>query len=707
MKLVLDVENTVSKRDGVMYLDPFEKDNSLVMVGVLPDAMYKHEEGPMQDTKCQPMIFTFDHSDHPDNANTYHWDADAVTKSVTPHVYLQRLLDQTTVLIGHNISHDLIWLWESGFTYNGPVWDTMVAEYIMLRGQKAPLSLDACAKRHELATQKGDTLKNYLKQGWSVRDIPWDELTMYLEADLYATQQLMQVQRMRLYTTDMSSLESTLVLSNEMTLALTKMYQRGFKVDLDALNSVREQFVAERSGIVDYLEYALKDLMGDVPINLASPEQLSSVIYSRKPKDKKQWSDFGLTRMSEKEFRDIVNTHTEPVYKSYLRKCADCYGSGLIRKRKKNGEQYKKENKCSGCTGNGYTVVRGSDIAGLRISPPYSRFHASHGFTTNKSALEYLGRLALQYDKEKAADFLGKVQRLSALDTYINSFVDGIKKHVKDDGFLHVRLNQHMTSTGRLSGKEPNMQNMPRGGTFPVKKVFVSRWEGGKILEADFAQLEFRAAAFLSQDDIAMQEVRDGFDVHAYTASVITEAGQKTSRQDAKAHTFAPLYGATGYGRTKAEAEYYTHFVAKYKGIADWHQTLARDALTKGVVTTPSGRVFTFPNVQRKVNGTVTYFTQIKNYPVQSFATADIVPLAFLEIDRMLRQLKSCIVNTVHDSIVIDVHPNEEASVTQIIDVVNRTLKDVINLRWGIDFNVPLVLEPKIGFNWLELTEAA
>ena len=74
------------------------------------------------------------------------------------------------------------------------------------------------------------------------------------------------------------------------------------------------------------------------------------------------------------------------------------------------------------------------------------------------------------------------------------------------------------------------MQNMPRGGTFPVKKVFVSRWEGGKILEADFAQLEFRTAAFLSQDDTAMQEVRDGFDVHAYTASVITDAGQKTSR---------------------------------------------------------------------------------------------------------------------------------------------------------------------------------
>jgi DNA polymerase I-like protein with 3'-5' exonuclease and polymerase domains len=100
---------------------------------------------------------------------------------------------------------------------------------------------------------------------------------------------------------------------------------------------------------------------------------------------------------------------------------------------------------------------------------------------------------------------------------------------------------------------------MPRGGTFPVKRVFVSRWDGGYILEADFAQLEFRAAAFLSQDPVAMEEINTGFDVHSYTAKVITDAGQHTSRQEAKEHTFAPLFGATGYGRSKAEAAYYTH----------------------------------------------------------------------------------------------------------------------------------------------------
>jgi DNA polymerase-1 len=306
---------------------------------------------------------------------------------------------------------------------------------------------------------------------------------------------------------------------------------------------------------------------------------------------------------------------------------------------------------------------------------------------------------------DEAVSFLSKIRRLSAVDTYLNSFVDGIRTFTKPDGKLHVRLTQHMTSTGRFSGRDPNMQNMPRGGTFPVKKVFVSRWEGGKIMEADFAQLEFRVAAFLSQDKTAMEEVTDGFDVHAYTAKVITEAGQTTSRQEAKAHTFAPLYGATGYGRTPAEAAYYEHFTEKYRGIAKWHRNLATEVLTFKKITTPSGREFSFPDVKRRKNGTVTNFTAIKNYPVQSFATADIVPAVLLEINKRMSHLQSLVVNSVHDSIVIDIHPDEEAEVMGVIGSVNGDLKEIIDNKFKINFNVPLLLEAKIGVNWLDQKE--
>ena len=226
-------------------------------------------------------------------------------------------------------------------------------------------------------------------------------------------------------------------------------------------------------------------------------------------------------------------------------------------------------------------------------------------------------------------------------------------------------------------------------------------------MEADFAQLEFRAAAYLSQDGVAIEEVSSGFDVHAYTAKVISDAGKPTSRQDAKAHTFAPLYGATGYGRTKAEAAYYEHFTEKYKGVSDWHSRLAKEALTTYKIVAPSGREYSFPDVERRARGRVSHFTQIKNYPVQGFATGDIVPLCLLHIEELLQGKKSCIVNTVHDSIVIDVHPEEEDKVIKVIEETNNILTELINTRWNINFNVPLLLESKIGPNWLDTKDVA
>ena len=214
--------------------------------------------------------------------------------------------------------------------------------------------------------------------------------------------------------------------------------------------------------------------------------------------------------------------------------------------------------------------------------------------------------------------------------------MEGIDTFTKGDGFLHVGLTQHITATGRFSGRNPNMQNMPRGGTFPVKRVFISRWEGGHDFEADFAQLEFRAAAFLAQDETAMHEIDTGFDVHSYTAKVITDAGQKTSRQEGKAHTFAPLFGATGYGRSKAEEAYYIHFIEKYKGIAAWHKNLADEAVRFNKITNVSGRQYAFPDVERNQRGGVTHFTMIKNYPVQGFATGDVVPVVLIELEERL-----------------------------------------------------------------------
>jgi DNA polymerase I-like protein with 3'-5' exonuclease and polymerase domains len=680
MKLTIDVENTTIQRDGKLHLDPFEPENSLTMVGMLND-------------RGVERIVTFDHSDV---------DADDFG-----HTVVQEWLDQATIIIAHNAAYDLMWLWESGFKYDGPVFDTMLAEYVLQRGIKEPLSLEACAERYELDTKKQDTLKEYFKKGYSTRDIPHDELSEYLSADLHATQQLADKLMYRLNTVPDARLMDTVTLTNQVAVCLARIYQRGFKVDLSVLDDVREEFEAEKLQLEEDLQSHVRKVMGDTPINLNSPEQLSWVIYGRKVIDKNDWSELIDPYMPETEFNQLILTRTQRMYRTVAEQCTDCGGSGYIRKTKKNGEPFAKPSRCQTCNTEGFLFKPTDTLAGFKFKPPSPKWASANGFTTSKVNLEILEGAARSKGMPDAADFLHKVRRLSAVDTYLSSFVEGIKTHTKQDGFLHVRLLQHRTATGRLSGADPNMQNMPRGGTFPVKKVFVSRFKGGKVMEADFAQLEFRAAAYLSQDEVAIEEVSTGFDVHAYTAKVISDAGQPTSRQDAKAHTFAPLYGATGFGRTKAEAEYYTHFTEKYRGVAEWHSRLAREAIETQKITTPSGREFAFPDVVRKASGRVSHFTQIKNYPVQSFATADIVPIALLHIDELLKDKKSCIVNTVHDSIVIDVHPEEEEQVINAIDETNNVLPQLIAARWGVNFNVPLLLEAKIGPNWLDTKDVA
>ena len=677
MKLTLDVENTVTRRDGKLHLDPFEKENSLVMVGVLTD-------------QGQCLTLPFDHADSPNQDDYFE--------------RVQMLLDEATVLIAHNAAHDLAWLWESGFKYDGPIFDTMLAEYIIQRGQKQPLSLEACAERYELEVQKQDTLKKYMADGVSIRDIPYNELCEYLAADLHATQQLADKLNLYLNTQEGSGLMDTVLLTNRVCKTLTRIYCNGFSVDREALEDVTQQFTAEKEQIESELQRDVKELMGDTPINLNSPEQLSQVIFSRKLKDKKTWPDHFDQFMPLGLFRQTVNAHTNVVFKTKVRQCKDCSGAGRKRVRKKDGTLGKAVRICQTCGGEGVLYDDTRDIAGLKFNAPNPNWVSANGFGCSKGNLEHLEGVARAKEMKRAEAFLAKVRRLSALDSYLSSFCGGISTFTKDDDILHVRLVQHMTATGRLASREPNLQNMPRGGTFPVKRVFKSRWEGGQIMEADFAQLEFRVAAYLSQDGVAIEEVATGFDVHSYTAQVITNAGQLTDRQTAKAHTFAPLYGATGFGRTPAEAEYYSHFNEKYEGIAAWHSRLATEALTTKKIRTPSGREFSFPEVVRRKGGGVSYFTQIKNYPVQSFATADIVPLVLVTMEDRMREknLKSLIVNTVHDSIVIDIHPDEFQQVMHVLKEVSGDMKTRIDQQWGIDMNVPMLLEAKAGPNWLD-----
>jgi len=480
------------------------------------------------------------------------------------------------------------------------------------------------------------------------------------------------------------------------------MYQRGFKVDRNALEQVREEFEQEKVELETRINAKVRDLMGDTPINMSSPEQKSQVIYSKKPNNKKEWAELFEHVNTVDEYRSTVKANSTHVMKTKAYTCPTCNGAGHTYKVKKDGTKYARPNKCKDCDARGYKLEETNQVAGLNFFPPNKDWVSDSGFSTSKGNLDILIATARSKGMLEAEAFLADLRRLNAITSYLNNFVGGISLFTKPDDLLHVDLSQTTAATGRFSGRNPNMQNMPRGNTFPIKKVFVSRFDGGYVMEADFAQLEFRTAAFLAQDETAMQEIATGFDVHSYTAQVITDAGQPTTRQEAKEHTFAPLFGATGYGRPKAVAAYYEHFTEKYKGVAKWHKKLAKEAVNLLKITNVSGRQYAFPDCKRRENGSVTHMTNIKNYPVQGFATGDVVPVVLMEIEERLKGLQSCLVNTVHDSAVIDIHPDEKEYVIAMINTLNDDLNRIIEEAYGVEMNVPLLLEAKIGPNWLD-----
>ena len=503
----------------------------------------------------------------------------------------------------------------------------------------------------------------------------------------------------------------TLRLSLEMTETLTEIERNGLKVNLTTLKEIETEFQAELEELETRLNDMAREAMGDTPINLASPDDRSILLYSRRVVDKKEWSRvFNLghemrgatmkpkqrVRMKKTVFASTVRRMTEVVRKTVGSRCAACVGFGRVRPVNKNGEPSKALRICKACNGAGVVYMPTREVAGFKVVPrdPYDT--AAAGFKTDKTTLE---DRAIELSGD-AKEFATAYIRYNALRTYLNTFVEGMKNNVDENGIIHPEFMQCVTATGRLSSRNPNFQNMPRGSTFIIRRAVESRFEGGSILEGDYAQLEFRVAGFLADDEGIKHDVEIGTDVHNYTASVIG-----CSRQDAKAHTFKPLYG--GVSGTEGQKRYYSAFKEKYNGVTKWHEELQKHAVMKKHIRLPSGRQYAFPQARWTDWGTATDRTAICNYPVQGFATADLLPMSLILLDRKVRELgmKSVICNTVHDSIVMDVYPSEEK---QCIDVMAECMLAIpmeSKERYGIEYNMPVGIELKIGKNWLDLEE--
>lgn len=291
------------------------------------------------------------------------------------------------------------------------------------------------------------------------------------------------------------------------------------------------------------------------------------------------------------------------------------------------------------------------------------------------------------------------------LSTYIEPFATWISP---TDGRVHTTFNQALTSTGRLSSSNPNLQNIPIRSDEgrEIRKAFVPEGKGMVMMSADYSQIELRIMAHLSGDEHLTLAFRAGQDVHAATASKIfgvrMEEVTPEQRRIAKTANFGIMYGISAFGLSqrlhcpRAEAKkIIDDYFASFPSIRGYIDHTLAEARRNGYVETLFGRRRYIADLNSR-NVTVRSLAERNavNAPIQGTA-ADIIKKAMITVDSRLREngLRSRMVLQIHDELLLEVPEDEIACVRELL---TDSMETVIRL------SIPLTVECKYGNNWLE-----
>lgn len=286
----------------------------------------------------------------------------------------------------------------------------------------------------------------------------------------------------------------------------------------------------------------------------------------------------------------------------------------------------------------------------------------------------------------------------------VNTYIDVYKNHIATKGdIIHTTFNQTLTNTGRLSSSEPNLQNIPTRDDEgkSLRKIFISKFENGKIISADYSQIELRLLADMSGEQKLIKAYENDEDIHASTASTIfnipIEQVTPANRRDAKAINFGIIYGISEYGLSQnikssraLAKEYIDAYFVKYPKIKVFMDENVANATKKGYAVTKWGRKRLIPELSSSKYITRNFGERVAmNMPLQGTAS-DIIKFAMLKVDEELKNnnLQSQLILQIHDELVIDAYPGEEESVMKIL---KREMENAIQLK------VPLTVSIGIG----------
>jgi len=325
---------------------------------------------------------------------------------------------------------------------------------------------------------------------------------------------------------------------------------------------------------------------------------------------------------------------------------------------------------------------------------------AAGGRRTDESTV-----LSLKGSTPRQRDFLGTYKAFAPYKLLLRTWTKLRACGLEGGGKLYGTYNQAVTQTHRLSssGKKYKIQfqNFDRS----LKRLIVPSDPDYYIMEADAMQLEFRVAGHLGRDSKINEDVRNHEDIHRYTASVLYGVSEhevtSEQRTNAKPSTFKPLYG--GMSGTDAEVAYYEAFRKKYHQTYQTQKKWTYQVLAEGKLRTEFGMLYYWPDTKISKSGYISNTPSIFNYPVQGSATAEMIPITLCWIWTALKHagLRSRIINTVHDSVVLEVHKDELKEVADIVkEAFTRGLFHALRNDYGVDFTIPLGCEIKVGTFW-------
>lgn len=334
-----------------------------------------------------------------------------------------------------------------------------------------------------------------------------------------------------------------------------------------------------------------------------------------------------------------------------------------------------------------------------KLHLPLKKKTKTGNYSTNVDVLE---KLANDFEICK------KVLEYRTVNKLITTYINAIKELVSEEGFIHPLYKQTETQTGRLASIEPNIQNMPirtEDGQV-IRDIFVSRFKDGKILSADYSQIELRVLAHLSGDEEMIKLFNNSYDFHAQTASKLydVDISMVTSemRRMAKAINFGIIYGMSVWGLsetiniTQLEANIYINkYFDTFKKAKEYLDSLVTSVKTDGYTKTILNRRRYIPEAVSS-NATMRQFGErtAMNAPIQGSA-ADLIKIAMVNLHKRMQaeNLKSLMIAQVHDELLFDC-PNEEALLME--KIVKEEMEKAYNLK------VKLEVGTSIGSSWLE-----